>query len=220
MDHAQEIISQIMDDPDDSNIGVLANDLLKEFSRGCSVERLRPLLLSKNNSIVEIGIWVTSELGQGAAPLLDDVVSLLKHPGKNVRFFAIDSVLSCATEWNKLEVASVMPLLDDTETAVRWKAMDFLSRASREQLQGGLDYLNTTEPPSVHIHELEWLLGEGGSNPAEIMSFIQSQDALLRKYGVVAAARMSQRNSGPLSYAASVADTDIKQFASDTLKRE
>ena len=220
MDHAQEIMDQIMNEPDDSNIGVLANELSKEFSRGCSVDRLRPLLLSKNNNVAEIGIWVTSELGRGAAPLLDDVVTLLRHPGKNVRFFAIDSVLSCATEWNKLEVASVIPLLNDAEAAVRWKAMDFLSRASREQLQGALDYLNTTEPQSVHVHELEWLLGEGGSNPGEIMSFIQSQEALLRKYGVVAAARMSQRNSEPLSYAASTADPDIKQFAWDTLKRE
>jgi len=218
MDHAQEIINQIMDDPNDSNIGVLVNKLLREFHRGYPLEHLRLLLLSQNDSIAETGIWVASELGQKAKPLLDDVVPLLKHPAKTVRFFAVDCVLSCATESNKHEVASVIPLLDETEAAVRWKAMGFLSRASREQLQGALDYLNTTEPDSMHIHGLQWLLSQGANNPEEIMPFIQSQDSILRKYGVVAAVQTSQHNSKPLFYAASMGDPDIKQFARDMMK--
>jgi hypothetical protein len=219
MDHAEQIIKQIMDDPNDSNNGVLANELLGEFHRGYSLENLRPLLLSQNDNIAEIGIWVASELGQKAKPLLGDVVTLLKHPATIVRFFAIDCVLSSATESNKLELASVIPLLDDVADAVRWKTMDFLSRASREQLQGALDYLGTTEPESRYIHGLQWLLSEGGSNPKEVISFIQGRDAIRRKYGAVAAARTSQHDRKSLVFAASMEDPDIKQFASDVLKR-
>ena len=64
-----------------------------------------------------------------------------------------------------------------------------------------------------------WLLSEGANNPEEIMFFIQGQDSILRKYGVVAAARISQHNNGPLLYASSIDDPDVKQFAGDMLKR-
>lgn len=217
MDHAQEIIDQITNNPHNANVGVLGNELLREFHRGYSIEYLRPLLLSNNDNVVEIGIWVASELGQKAKPLLDDVVTLLKHPAKAVRFFATDSVLSCATELNKSELASVIPLLDDAEAAVRWKTMSFLTQASREQLQGALDYLNIVKPESEYIYGLKWLLSEDIDNSKEVISFIKSANALLRKYGTVAAARTFQINSEPLFYAVSISDPDIKQFATDIL---
>lgn len=218
MDRAEEIINQINDDPNHPDVGVLANDLLKEFSRGYPLEHLRPLLLNLNPDVAEIGMWVTSELGQGAKPLLSEVVALLKHPAKSVRYLAIDSVLSCTTELDKSEVAAVLPLLDDPEAAVRWKAMGFLSRASLEQLHGALDYFSTSEPDSVYINGLKWLLSEDAGNPEEIISILQKPDAILRKYGVVAAVRASRSNSQPLLYASSVDDPDVKRFATDMLK--
>ena len=90
MEHAQEIINQVIDDPNDFDIGVLANEHLREFHRGYPLELPRLLLLSPNGSIAETGIWVASELGQKAKPLLGDMVHLLKHSTKTVRFFAVD----------------------------------------------------------------------------------------------------------------------------------
>src|SRR5438128_9103154 len=198
MDRARQLLKEVLDDPRSSNIGILANDLLGEFHRGFPVENLRKLLSSSDEEVVKTGVFIVSELGNKAVPLLADVVRLLKHPTKMVRFDSVDSVLTCAAPSNKAELASVIPLVDDTEGGVRWKAMDFLCRASEEQLEAALSFLSETEPGSTHLRGLRWLLSERGHDADEVMQFLQSRDALVRKYGVVAAVRMAKRNADPL----------------------
>lgn len=218
MDRSNEVLEQIITDPHDPNIGSLINELLGAFCGGYPLEHLRCLLLDRRPEIVEIGTWVASELGSRGQSLLGDIVLSLKHPSKRVRFFAIDCVLSWSTQQNGSEIASVLSLIDDNETAVRWKVMDFLSRSSREQLQGALVHLSAASPNSKHIVGLEWLLGENGKSPDGALSFIQNPDDILRKYGAAAAVRMSNQTNGPLLYCASVEDPDVRQFAIDMLK--
>jgi hypothetical protein len=118
---------------------------------------------------------------------------------------------------NKAELASVVKLVDDPESGVRWKAMDFLARAAREQLEAALSYLEVMEPKSPHVRGLQWLLGTDASNPHEITTILQNQDKLLRKYGVVAARQISKEDREPLLYAASLDDPDVKGFADSSI---
>jgi hypothetical protein len=219
VDHTQELINQLIAGPVESQLGLLANELLREFQHGYPLQHLRPLLLSADDYVAETGIWVASELGQQARPLLGEITRLLHHPVKAVRFFAIDAILSSATEANKHEVALVIPLIDDAEAAVRWKAMEFLARASSAQLQPALDYLRATEPDSGHVDGLGWLLSASAGDADQIESYLADLDAGRRKYGAVAAARMAAYNRGPLVHATSMDEPDIKQFAVDMLKR-
>jgi hypothetical protein len=50
------------------------------------------------------------------------------------------------------------------------------------------------------------------------MTALRSQDAVLRKYGAVAARRLSKSNKALLLYAASVGDPDVKNFADAGIK--
>jgi hypothetical protein len=195
----------------------LANDLLREYHRGYPVENLRPLLFSDDQDVVTTGVSIASELGAKGSPLLGDISRLIGHPQKRVRFDAIDCLLVWAGPSNKTELASAISLLDDPEAGVRWKVMDFLSRATLEQLEAALSSLEVSEPNSVNVRGLRWLIGSHASDPQDVKTVLQSQDEALRKYGVVAARRMSKSSREPLLYAASLNDPDVKRFAESSM---
>jgi hypothetical protein len=216
-ERAEQLTQRLLETPHSPQSGVLMNDLLTEFHRGYPLDNLRPLLLSQNQDVASSGAWIASELGEKGKPLFDVISVLLKHPERRVRFSVIDCVLLWAGPSNKAELASVIRLMDDQEPSVRWKAMDFLARSEQEQLQAALSHMESTEPTSTNIQGLRWLLGPGASHSEEVMSALQGQDRLMRKYGVVAARRMAKNNREPLLYAASLDDPDVKDFADSSI---
>jgi hypothetical protein len=216
-DRAERLTKRILEHSNAPEIGVVANDLLGEYHRGYPLENLRPLLSHENASVVRAGAFIASELGLKGRPLLGDISHLLRHTDPRVRSDVIDCVLLWAGRSNATELASAVGLLGDPHPGVRWKAMEFLSRASLEQLEAALSSLEASEPNSVNVRGLRWLIGSHASDPQDVRTVLQSQDEALRKYGVVAARRMSKSSKEPLLYAASLNDPDVKHFAESSM---
>lgn len=214
---AEELTGRLAADPSYSRSGKVASDLLAEFHRGYPLENLRPLLHNDNTELVKIGTWIASELGEKGSALLNDVSPLLQHGDSRVRFFAIDCILLWADPSKGPELASVVNLIEDPESRVRWKVMDFLSRATREQLAAALSYFEATSPRSKNTRGLRLLLGSGAENPKEATAALHDQDDVMRKYGVVLARRVAEINTDPLLYAASIDDRDVKDFADTSI---
>jgi hypothetical protein len=214
---AKRLMQQILSDPCYSRDGRLAVDLLAEFHRGYPLGNLKPLLLNHSAEAVKVGAWIASELGEMGKPLLNETSPLLQHPDSKVRFFVIDCILLWADPSKGHELASVVNLIDDPESRVRWKVMEFLSRATREQLAAALSYVEMKNPKSKNIRGLRLLLGSGAQNPNEAMTALHDGDDLMRKYGAVLARRVVEINKDPLLYAASIDDADIKDFADTSI---
>ena len=174
-----------------------------------------PLLLSSDPDLASSGAWMASELGEKGKVLLDVVVNLLRHPDKRVRFWIIDCVLLWADPSRGRELANVIRLIDDPEKAVRWKAMVFLSRASREQLESALAWLVSEDPESPNVLGLEWLLADTGNEAGAVETMLKNLDPRMRKYAAVAAARMALENQHPLLIASSLSDSEVAEFAAD-----
>jgi hypothetical protein len=214
---AEELTERLVTDPRSSRAGVWMNDLLAEFHRGYPLENLRPLLLNDNAEVAKAGVWIASELGEKGKPLLTDVSPLLQHPDSKVRFSAIDCILLWADPSKGPELAAVVNLIEDPESRVRWKVMDFLSRATREQLVAALSYFEATNSRSKNIRGLRLLLDPGAANPNGATTALHDQDDVMRKYGVVLARRVAEINRDPLLYAASIDDLDVKDFADTSI---
>jgi hypothetical protein len=216
MKDVEEIIKELTSNPETADDGLLINELLQQFQDGVPLEYLRPLLLSSNPQLANSGAWIASELGVQGKPLLDVVASLLGHPDKRVRFWSIDCVLLWAGTFNGRELATTVRLLGDPEKAVRWKAMSFLSRASTQQLASALTWLLKEEPESTDAHGLQWLLGAENDSRA-IEAMLVSPEPQMRKYAAAAAARVAAKNQHPLSIASSSHDTEVAEFAADSI---
>jgi hypothetical protein len=214
---ANQLIDTITSNPNSSDDGMLANQLLREFHRGYPVDALRPLLESSNEKIVRAAAFIASELGSKARPLLDAVVNLLNHKNKFIRADAICSILTCTRADDINEIGKVILLLDDSDWPIRWKVMEFLSLASPDQLEGGLKYFEMVEGYPDHTSGLKWLLSAGSGKPDEIMSWIEDTSAVRRKFGTIAAARKPYKNTALLDLAILSGDHDIKTFG-DSMK--
>jgi hypothetical protein len=197
--------------PDD-----IANELLDEFHGEYPVANLLTMLQSEHEHTVRVGIWIASELGASAAPLIGEITSLLQHPSRYVRFFAVDAVLSSATARHGPAIAAAISLIGDSDEAVRWKAIRLLANAGESELEASRPYLSTPE-----LHELvRWLQSTGGGQGTE-----QIEDALRdglpakRLVAAAAAARHAETSRAPLEAAAESRDPEVSSFASEVLER-
>jgi hypothetical protein len=216
-ERAEALVRRLRRAPRSPLAGVLMNDLLSEFHRGYPVQHLRPLLLSEDAELVQIGAWIASELGLKGKPLFGDIFSLLRYPESKVRFSVIDCLLLWADPSKKLELASLIELIEDPEPRVRWKVMDFLSRATTAQLSAAASYLEAANPESKNLLGLRLLLNKNANNAEEVNLLIRGQDGILRKYGVVLAGRIAAMDKAPLVLAALSVDPDVKDFAESSI---
>jgi hypothetical protein len=190
----------------------VANELLGEFGAGYPVERLHRLLRSGVAAAVRAGVWIASELGEHARPLLGEMPRLLRHPVRSVRFFAIDVVLVTATGEDGEVVARAVDLIADPDGAVRWKAMRLLANASGEQLAASVPYLR-----DEGLRELTAWIGHA-DDPADILSRFAAGDRTIRLFAAAAAARVAGTDRAPLERIADSGDEETASFARERLE--
>ncbi len=191
--------------------GGAANDLVGAFYAGYPVERLRLLLESDDEHVLKTGVWIASELGSRATPLLDDVAPLLNHPSDYVRYYALEVVSTNVTAAHDRAVASAVQCMRDPNTEVRGQALRCLSWMTDEQIDGC----------RVMIHDpalrtlLAWLLELDATESCaqEITQRLVDADPLARRFAAVAARRLGLYDVAPLQRAASSPDPDVRQFA-------
>lgn len=190
----------------------LANQLLSELFAGYPVEKLRLLLRSENIEAAKAGAWIASELGEAAGPLVDDLVDLLAHPSKYVRFYVVDAMRLGAGTGEGRAIASTVELLVDPESAVRWKTMNFIARCSREQIVSSLPYLERTSFGPL----LQQVLLENRSLVLEQMA---SGDELQQRFAASTAGRVALAgDSSLLEELYEIGPPEIQEFAGDLLK--
>ncbi len=191
--------------------GGAANDLVGAFYAGSPVEHLRLLLESDDEHVLKTGVWIVSELGSRATPLLDTVAPLLNHPSDGVRYYALEAVGTNATAARDRVVASAVQCVRDPNAEVRGQALRCLSRMTDEQIDGCRVRIHD---PALRIL-LAWLfeLDATESRAQDIVQRLDNADVLARRFAAVAARRLGLYDAAPLQRAASSLDPDVRQFA-------
>ena len=195
--------------------GEIINRLLDEFFAGYSLERLRELLNSDNDAVVENATWILSELGAEARPLLNECNRLLSSARRGIRFDVLDPILNCAGKDDADLLARAMHLVSDANPAVRWKCYGSIRRLSADQLRWAC--------PSEELGDLrphvEWLL-EQDPDPdiQKIEEKTSSRNQNCRAFGAIAAARGGAELLRVLEAVAKAGDGEISEFARDELE--
>lgn len=210
MPTGDQLLNEVLSGGDDN----AAQALLNAFFEGYPVERLRELLNCKVDKVAKAGAWIASELGSGAAPLLENFELLLDHPSRYVRFFILDPVLVCAGPNDGHLLGHAVRLLRDEDEAVRWKVWVFLTKASPIQLE-----IASSNVEDEHIAKLvHWLAKLKPDAGDEVCERAGSADELERMISAVGAARLFEDVPKLLEDASRSLDVQVASFAVEQLK--
>lgn len=194
-----------------------ADVLLHALFDGYPVESLRPLILSDNDVAARAGAWIASELGVRARPLINEAPDMLASNNRYVRFFSLDVVLTCATAEDGPIVADAVQRATDPDPAVRWKAMQFICRATNEQLSSASA---SGQLPVTYTALLDPFLDPQLSDSQRIRFAERSVtygDPLRRRLAVALAARNCSDSAFMKQLAGGPADDEISDFARSVL---
>lgn len=196
--------------------GGAANDLVSAFYAGYPVEQLRLLLESGDEHVLKTGVWIASELGNRAAPVLDDVAPLLNHSSDYIRYYALEAIATNASAAHDHVLARAVQCVRDPNAEVRAQALRCLSWMTDEQINR---CIASTDDPALRIL-LAWLLDLQAteSRTQDIVHRLVDADPLVQRFAVVAARRLGPFDPMPLQRAAFAAESDVRQFAERELK--
>jgi hypothetical protein len=204
----ERLIREMLSDPARFN----GNELLKEYFAGFPLETLRPLLASADRMVRRVAVWIASELGKEARPLIHEAVSLVHDPERYIRAYALDIIAVCSLAEDADKYVHVVRSLEDGDEVIRVQAMFLMSNAYASQLQTAAQSFGVAGP-SDKLHK-KWLsqLAAERLNAGAISSMIDSPEPLLRRYGAIAAWRCHDRLPELVSHLALSTDSDIRKF--------
>lgn len=197
----------------------LAIDLLKALFAGYPVANLIALLRSPEPRQVRTGVWVLSELGARGRELSGELPRLMRSDDHQIRFFAIDSALSCSTANEGRTVGAAIKLVDDPHQGVRFKATDLLTRCHMEVLEAGVEALGMAEPDAPYTLGGRWLISGNSRDPLHVEQVLRNGPATWRKFAFAAAVRNFQSDTRLLEAAFASGDPDITELSRRELAR-
>jgi hypothetical protein len=206
------LLQRILDGGAKDDDGKLLAELLKGLFEGYPPEELRVLLRHSDPFIVECGVWLASELGGRARPIFPDLVPLLRFTSPWVRSEVVICLLVCADPFSDGKaLAAGASLIVDPEQSVRWHACEFLQRASLEHLRAATRFLDE-EQPEVSFG-VSWLLTPEANSDDAVGQMLGHASPILRRFGVVAAARLFPVSEVPFNNARRSPDEEIRRYA-------
>jgi hypothetical protein len=201
----------------EGDLDALAHALLEACFGGFPIENLSELLTSADPTLDKIGAWISSELGRKAQPIHTTVAKLLQSKSSYARFFALDTVLVCAGDSDGEMLAEAIKLVDDSESSVRWKAVQFLAAASPRQLDTAGNVLRTRGHTDMAYAVRELAAGSKGDHGIE--DLLASESGTLRRIGLAGAVRRFREDDSTLKSAVLSNDIEIAETARQELQK-
>jgi hypothetical protein len=166
-------------------------DLLQQYFSGFSIETLRPLLNNCDYSIKRVAIWIASELGSNGSLLVNDILPLINESDRHIKYHVLEIIAMCAIDKNLNLFIHIVQNLESDDNVIRTLSMRLLSNANESQLNACVKYFHTKRAYNkLHIEGLSYLLKIDQLYPEQVMTLINNNDALTRKYGIIAAKKL------------------------------
>jgi hypothetical protein len=166
--------------------------------------------------VVEVGVWLASELGSKGRPLIDDIALMLDHRSIRVRYFAIDFMMTNIRARDAHAIRRVLDLMNDPAQTVRTEVMKFLAMIPVDVALAAKEVNHSRSGRAVEARGLALVVDAVAARDAvAIGRGLADEDAGVRRYAGAAAARLRKYDRGPLDLALRSEDADINTFATE-----
>jgi len=210
----QDLIKELLDDPASFAESKSLFDLLSAYYDGLDLDTLRPLMRHSNAGVRRTAVWIASELGAKAGPLLDEALYILRiETDPLTRFLALEIVTLSSADCRSETFAHVCQALADADGGIRRLTMLLVGNSSRSQIEHSRQVLRSDS----HQAGLHLLLEADRGEASELPRLLKSSDPLMRKYAAIAAYRLLKRSPSirqdrVITTALEVEDPEVKHF--------
>lgn len=221
---AQEpLVDSLLFDPTEFRDAGRANDLLQRYFRDLDVASLRSLLTHPDDRIKREAVWIASELGVKASPLVKIALQLADNEDTYIAYHALEIVGVCATVSPYECVSTVARGLELSDPVLRSVSMRLLSNLDASVLASAVQ----EKPETVlsrHQEGLAYLVRLSQSDNSQYLSrplknHSREDHKLWVRYRLIAERRAFSRS---LSYLLSAMGDDaeeIKKIATEALSQ-
>lgn len=185
-----ELIRRLLANPVGFNDEGCAYELLQAYFTGLPLETLGDLLRHPDPLVLRAAVFVASELGADARPLLRDVLPLLDSGDRYLRYHAMEIAALCCEGIDAGHFAKVVLQMESDDGVLRALAMRLVLNAHPSQLQAAWRALSGREPHEMGLGTIA--TGEA-AEPGAVVDLIRSADPLARRYGAIAAKRLCRK---------------------------
>jgi len=216
-----KLIEELKDDPEKFRKERKSYQLLQEYFKGLSKETLRELLCFQDKNIKQTALWITSELGRTASDLLKEVVPHMNDDDDLICYYALGIVSRYANDEYIDDFLRVFTFLEHSNQEIRTTAMLVISNLSGPRIHEAYVCLtNKKNLNDSHEKGLLALINVNALTASEVTHMINSDDDIIRKYGVIAAKKLYEKYPEIINEATNAEDLDIRDFSRTIVQAE
>jgi hypothetical protein len=135
-------------DPEDTSV---LREAILMLSRAKNAELVKPILTSKNASVVANGLHVVSEAGVMPDDVLQLVLMNINHPSAHARHNLANIVLCSYENLTIAQLTKSLALASDSYVDVRCKAMEVLCKIDLAFLLLGIERIESPTVRGLHM---------------------------------------------------------------------
>lgn len=191
-----------------------AYQLLQEYFEGLSKETLRELLCYEDKHIRQTALWIISELGESAKDLLGEAAAQMNDDDPLICYYSSEIVACTAADKYMDDFMRVFAFLEHSNAKIRTLSMFIISELADSRIQEAYAYSAGSKILSdSHEKGLLSLRDVNTLTTSDIKAMINSDDGVIRKYGVIAASRVCGRYPELIRESVNSEDKDIQVFS-------
>lgn len=216
MDDARglELIEELKENTEKFRKEGRAYQLLQEYFDGLSKETLRDLLCCENKRIKQLALWIVTELGKTAKDLLEDVVAQMNDSDPYVCYYSSKIVACYGTDKYMDDFMRIFSFFEHPNAEIRVLSMFVVSDLSDFQTKKAYDYLiNNRVLDDSHKRGLLALINANILTTSEVIAMINDSDSIIRKYGIIAAAKVYKKHPEIIKESVNSKDFDVQDFS-------
>lgn len=215
-----KLIEELKNDPVRFLESGRAHLLADECSCGFPIENLKPLFYMEDNNIKRTAVLIASELNYKSECLLKDVLTLIYDEDTFISWYAIETVMLCASGDDFLHIFYCLEHPNETirrdimQLIPEWRDFDFRIREAYEYLQKQEDH------SVLHEKGLSCLVRAKDLTDREIIDMLNCDEPVIRKYGMIAAVRVHGKYSQIIKDQINNFDPEISEYAAYQVHEE
>lgn len=189
--------------------------LLQEYFYGLSTETLHDLLCYEDKLIRKITLWIISELGKETAEdFLEEAASQMSDADPFIFRYSSEIIACYGTGKYMDDFMRIFVFFEHSNDKIRRISIRRISLLSDSRLKEAYAYSVSNKILSdSHEKGLLSLIHINVLTASDITAMLNSDDSIIRKYGVIAAAKVYEKYPDIIKEAVDSEDLDVREYS-------